>query len=268
MHQRALGSAGPPVPVVGMGTWQTFDLPEGMQHAADSVVTAALGAGTRLFDSSPMYGRSERVLATALGRGRSECFVATKIWTRDAETGRAQLRKQLALFGNRVDLHQVHNLVSWRDHLTVLEAARAAGTVGLIGATHYQPSAFGELETVMRTGRIHAIQIPYNPLEREVEERILPLAEELGLGVLAMRPFGQGELFPGPDPKALESLSVAGWADALLRWCLGDPRIHVAIPATSRPGHAEANAAAGTRTPLSLDERRHIQQLAERYATR
>jgi len=251
-----------------MGTWQTLDLPEGMQHAAESVVTAAIGAGTRLFDSSPMYGRSERVLATALGRGRSECFVATKIWTPDVETGRAQLRRQLAMFGNRVDLHQIHNLVAWRDHLTVLERAREDGTVGLIGATHHQPSAFGELETVMKTGRIQAIQIPYNPLERQVEERILPLAEELGLGVLAMRPFGQGELFPGPSSNGLDGLQVAGWADALLRWCLSDPRIHVAIPATSRPGHAEANAAAGARPPLSLDERRHVQQLAERYATR
>jgi diketogulonate reductase-like aldo/keto reductase len=268
MEQRSLGSSGPMVPVVGMGTWQTLDLPEGMQHAADSVVAAALGAGTRLFDSSPMYGRAERVLAAALGRARSECFVATKIWTPDPETGRAQLRKQLALFGNRVDLHQIHNLVSWREHLIVLEGARAEGTVGLIGATHYQPSAFAELETVMRTGRIQAIQIPYNPLEREAQERILPLAEELGLGVLAMRPFGQGDLFPGPSSNGLDDLPVSGWADALLRWCLGDPRVHVAIPATSRPGHAEANAAAGARTPLSPEERRHIQQLAERYATR
>ena len=123
-----------------------------------------------------MYGEAERVLGEALGDRRDQALVATKVWTPDDAEAERQVERALGYFGGRVDLYQVHNLVAWREQLTLLERLRDAGTVGAIGATHYSPSAFGELAEVMRTGRIAAIQIPYNPHEREVEREILPLA--------------------------------------------------------------------------------------------
>jgi aryl-alcohol dehydrogenase-like predicted oxidoreductase len=263
MERRALGRTGVELPVVGLGTWATLDLPDSEQDVADDVVEAALDAGVTLVDSSPMYGRAERVLGRALAERRDEAFVATKIWTSSMREGRAQLEAQLRYFGDRVDLEQVHNLVAWREHLDRLERERDAGRIGFLGATHYAASAFDELAAVMRTGRIDAVQIPLNPREREVEREILPLAEELGLGVIVMRPLGgDGTLIPAPDERALEPLGVASWAQALLMWALSDRRVTAVIPATRNPAHAREDAAAGTPPWFGPDERRLVEELA------
>src|SRR5262249_32041497 len=149
----------------------------------------------------------ERVLGLALEGRRDQALVASKVWTPSAAEGEAQAQRALAYFGGRIDLYQIHNLVAWREHLTLLEHLRDVGQVGVIGATHYSPSAFDELSAVMRTGRIGAIQIPYNPLERTVEREILSLAVELGLGVVVMRPFGEGALLRRtPSPTDLAPL--------------------------------------------------------------
>jgi aryl-alcohol dehydrogenase-like predicted oxidoreductase len=264
VETRRFGRTGLEVPVIGLGTWRTFDVGPTGQENANTVVEAAFAAGTRLVDSSPMYGLAEEVLGRALARRRAEAFVATKIWTGSAAEARRQLDDQLGFYDGRVDLEQVHNLVAWEDHLAWLEAERDAGHIRFLGATHYDRSAFGELARMMRTGRIDAIQIPYNPIEREVEREILPLAEDLDLGVIVMRPLGEGALLPGPDVRELDRLGVASWAEALLKWALADRRVHVVIPATTRPDHARENARAGSGPPFDADERKLVQERATR----
>jgi aryl-alcohol dehydrogenase-like predicted oxidoreductase len=236
------------------------------EEDARARVREALATGANLFDSSPMYGEAERVLGMALDGRRDGSLIATKVWTRSAEDGRRQMARALRFFGGRIELYQVHNLVAWQDHLPRLERLKEEGSVLALGATHYSPSAFAELAQIMRNGRIDAIQIPYNPRERAVEREILPLAEDLGLGVVVMRPFGEGALLRRPpDPAALRPLApfgVATWAQALLKWILSDPRCHVAIPATSKLGRTTENAAAGDPPWLGPEERALVAQLA------
>jgi diketogulonate reductase-like aldo/keto reductase len=170
------------------------------------------------------------------------------------------------LYGGRTDLMQIHNLVGWRAQLPMLEAARDCGVVGLIGATHYSRAAFDELAEVMRTGRIDAVQVPYNPAYREAERMVLPLADDLGLGVLLMRPLGEGQLIRRPPSPAelapLRRFGVATWAQALLKWGLSDPRVHVSLTATSQPERIADNAAGGSPTWFGPQERTHVLRLA------
>ena len=180
MEERRLG------PVVGLGTWSTFG---GDRALAREVVGAALDAGVRVFDSSPMYGAAEASLGDALRDRRKGTTVATKIWASRVDEGKRQYEAQRRFFG-RVEIEQVHNLVAWEAHLSWLEAERAAGRIDRVGVTHYASSAFGELQRALATGRFDTVQIPLNPLERDAERRMLPLAEELGLAVVVMEPFG------------------------------------------------------------------------------
>lgn len=256
MEERRLG------PVVGLGTWNTFGSDSGL---AQRVVGAALETGTRVVDSSPMYGGAEASLAVALEGRRADALVATKIWSRSVEDGRAHFAQQLRWYG-RVEVEQVHNLVSWREHLPWLEAEREAGRIDRLGVTHYSASAFGELEEALETQRFGALQVPLNPFERECETRLLPLARELDVPVIVMRPLGEGDLVRRPPQGAqLEPLAPFGvrtWAQALLKWALSDPRVDVVIPATTSVEHARENAAAGRAPWLGPDERRLVERLA------
>jgi diketogulonate reductase-like aldo/keto reductase len=262
METRRLGRNGPELPVVGLGTWRVLDVPVAAQSVADTVVTAGLDVGIKVVDSSPMYGRAVAALSEALSDRRREAFVATKVWTSSIADGRRHFTRQLGWFGGRVDLLQVHNLVAWREHLEWMERERGVGNIGWLGATTFQPSTFDVLERVMRTGRIHAIQVPLNPREREVEARILPLADDLGLGVVVMRPFGEGSLLRRPFPAELAAAGLRGWPETLLRWCLSDPRVTVAIPATASPDHARDNVKAASLPGLEPEVRDLIGRLA------
>ena len=258
MERRRLG------PVVGLGTYATF---EGDAVLARAVVDAALAAGTTVFDSSPMYGGAESALGHALDGRRGETTVATKIWTSSAEEGRSQYEAQRRFFG-RVEIEQVHNLVAWKEHLAWLEAEREVGNIDKIGVTHWSAGSFAELERALRSGRVDTVQLPLSIGEREAEHQLLPLAEELGIAVIVMRPLGgTGAPFLRPSPsgahlRPLREFGVETWAQALLKWVLSDRRVDLVIPATSRPERATENAAACSEPWFGPDERAYVQQLA------
>jgi diketogulonate reductase-like aldo/keto reductase len=255
MEERRLG------PVVGLGTWQTFG---GDATLAGEVVAAALDAGCRVVDSSPMYGGAEASLAAALEGRREQVDVATKIWASSVEEGRQQFRQQIEWYGH-VEIEQIHNLVAWEQQVEWLEDERAAGRVGRLGVTHYSPGAFAELARALRTGRFSTVQVPLNPHERDCEREVLPLAAELGVAVIVMRPLGEGGLLRRePTPEQLAPLGVDSWPEALLKWALSDERVDLVIPATRVPEHARANAAAGSPPWFDGEQRRLVERLAAR----
>ncbi len=269
MERRAFGNTGIEVPVVGLGTWQTFDVRGAAAEERRTVTDAALQGGANLFDSSPMYGEAERVLGQTLQGRRDQAMVATKVWTTNDGDAERQIANALAWYGGRVDIYQVHNLVAWSQRLAQLERLQEGGAVRLIGITHYSPHAFRELRQVMADPRVQVIQIPYNPRERDVERDILPAAADLGLGVIVMRPFAEGGLLSRRvPPEALERLrpfGVTTWPQALLKWILSDRRCHVTIPATASAAHMRANAAAGEPPWFGEEERAYVTQLAREW---
>ena len=269
MELRALGRSGLQVPVIGMGTWRTFDVSgRAAEESCRAVVSAALEDGARLFDTSPMYGRAEQVLAGGLEGRRDRAIIATKVWSPSASEGREQIARALEWYGGRVDIYQIHNLVNWRAHLPYLEELRERGQVSVVGATHYSHGAFAELMQVMATGRVAQIQIPYNAADRVVEAEVLPAAAQAGIGVIVMQPLGVGALAQrAPTAEALaplERFGVRTWAQALLKWILSDPRVHCAIPATSSVTHMKENAAAGNPPWFDAGARDYVTELGAR----
>src|SRR6185503_12955164 len=232
MEYRAFGSTGLDVPVVGMGTWQTFDVRGAAADERSKVTDAAFDAGATFFDSSPMYGEAERVLGRTLRGRRGRAIVATKVWTSHDKEAEQQVTAALRYFDRCVDVYQVHNLLAWRTRLGQLQRLKEAGNVRVIGVTHYNASSFDELLQAMKDPRVQAIQVPYNPGERLIEQRVLPAAADSGLGVIVMRPFGQGSLLrtpvSGDELAPLAPFGITSWPQAVLKWILSDPRCHVA----------------------------------------
>jgi aryl-alcohol dehydrogenase-like predicted oxidoreductase len=266
MEKRPMGRTGLEVPVIGMGTWRTFDVSgRAAEENCRSNVSVALDEGARLFDSSPMYGSAERVLARALEARREEALVATKVWASTAREGRAQIAQALDWFGGRVDIYQVHNLLAWREHLPYLEELRARGQVTVIGITHYSHAAFPEMVRVLESGSVSQIQVPYNAADRVVEDQVLPAAEQHCAGVIVMRPLGEGSLVRAAPPREalrpLEPFGVRTWAQALLKWILSDRRVHAVIPATSSLAHLRENLAAGDPPWFDADARAYVEAI-------
>ncbi|MFN3285680.1 MAG: aldo/keto reductase [bacterium] len=251
-----------------MGTWRTLDVRGPEEARRQQVVRAALGAGSSFFDTSPMYGEAERVLADATRPVRPSVLIATKVWTSSAAEGRRQVQRALAWYGGWVDVYQVHNLVATEAHLPYLEALRAEGRVRAVGVTHYSHRAFPEILRWMETGRVQCVQVPYNAVDREVERDILPRAHELGIGVIVMRPLAEGALVrqtpPAEELRHLEPFGVRTWAQALLKWVASDLRVSVVIPATSRPERAVENAQAGDPPWFDPETRERISYVARR----
>jgi diketogulonate reductase-like aldo/keto reductase len=242
------------LPVVGVGTWQTFDA--GNDAAARAPLAEVLKvfaeAGGRIVDSSPMYGSSESVagdLIAQLGL-RDRLFVATKVWTSGRAEGIRQMEDSFRrLRVERMDLMQVHNLVDVATHTKTIQEWKKQGRVRYIGITHYTSSAYAEVERWLKSGSYDFLQINYSLGEREAEQRVLPLARELGVAVIANRPFAEGALFRRTKGKALPAwageLGVASWAQYFLKWIASHPAVTCAIPGTAKPEHMRDNIAAG-----------------------
>jgi aryl-alcohol dehydrogenase-like predicted oxidoreductase len=257
MEFRQLGSLR--VPVIGLGTARTFDVSAERDIAVRrQIIERCIAAQVTFVDSSPMYGQSERVVG-----------LTTEVWCHGRAQGEAQIDNSFRLLKtDYIDVLQIHNLVDWRTHLGTLERLRDRRRIGLIGITHYSTSAYPTMLDIMRSGRIHTIQIPYNVRERVCEDRILPLAADLRIGVIVMEPLDKGRYVKGlrrqPNLSPLAACGIHTWGQALLAWVLGDWRVSVAIPATSRPERVEENALAGSIGVLPSELRDYIRNETER----
>jgi diketogulonate reductase-like aldo/keto reductase len=254
MLTRAIPASGEKIPVIGLGTWQVFDVgPEpGERQPLEEVLSRFVTLGGRVVDSSPMYGRAEQVIGeiSAKLKLRSSLFLATKVWTTGQAKGIASMEQSLAkLQTDRIDLMQVHNLVDARTQLATLRDWKAEGRVRYIGITHYNSGAYPEVAKLLRTEKVDFVQINYSLGEREAEKEILPLAQERGVAVLINRPFGGGDLFSRlrqkPLPDWAGEFDCHSWAQFLLKWIIAHPAVTCAIPATSKVRHLEDNMQGG-----------------------
>ncbi|MDB4935676.1 MAG: aldo/keto reductase [Labilithrix sp.] len=258
MLTRTIPSSGEELPVIGLGTWQTFDVgssAEAREPLLD-VLKLFRKRGGRVIDSSPMYGRAESVtgdLLAELGevKGAPRPFLATKVWTQGRAQGIAEMNRSFArLRTERMDLMQVHNLLDWQTHLPVLRDWKSQGRIRYIGITHYAHGAFGEMEKILRTeSDIDFVQLPYNLADREAEKRLLPAAKDTGTAVLVMRPFDEGSLLrrlhDRPLPSWADELECTTWSQVCLKFILGHPAVTCPIPATSSPEHLADNVLSG-----------------------
>jgi diketogulonate reductase-like aldo/keto reductase len=254
MHTRPIPSTGAALPVIGCGTWRTFDVGDSPQKRAPlaQVLGVLFEAGGSVIDSSPMYGRAEAVVGDLLSaaHARDKAFIATKVWTTGRAAGIAQMQRSMQLLRtDRIDLMQVHNLVDWRTHLATLRGWKRDGRINYLGVTHYTSSAYDQLEAVMRSEALDFVQLNYAIDDRAAERRLLPLAADRGIAVLVNQPFGGGGLLASlrnkPLPDWAPEIECHSWAQILLKFVLGHPAVTCAIPGTSRPEHMQENARAG-----------------------
>jgi len=247
MLTRTIPSSGEKLPVIGLGTWRAFDvdLSADIRRQLEDVLTLFVKPGGRVIDSSPMYGRAEEVIGQ-----RDKLFLATKVWTEGKQSGIQSIERSMSLLRTkRIDLMQVHNLVDVNTQLATLQEWKQQGRIRYSGITHYESGALTEIEKLMRSQKFDFLQINYSLMEPEAEERVLPLAQERGVAVIANRPFGAGDLFSKVRSKQLPDWAAEfecrSWAQFFLKWIVANPAITCAIPATDKPRHLEDNIQGG-----------------------
>jgi diketogulonate reductase-like aldo/keto reductase len=271
---RPVPSSGEALPIVGLGSWITFNVGDDpvARDACAEVMRAFFEAGGRLIDSSPMYGSSQAVIGHGIGRLGGPChlFSADKVWTSSGARGPAQIEASRRRWGiPHFDLLQVHNLLSWEEHLRTLFAMKAAGQLRYVGITTSEGRRHREFERIMRGQPLDFVQLTYNILDREAEDRLLPLARDRGMGVIVNRTFRQGALLAqverSPLPAWAGEIGCASWAQILLKFAISHPAVTCAIPATTRVDHVRENMAAA-RGPLPDEAMRrrmiaHVEKL-------
>jgi aryl-alcohol dehydrogenase-like predicted oxidoreductase len=247
---RAIPASGEGLPVIGLGTWLTFDVASAAERAArGEVMRAFFAAGGRMVDSSPMYGAAEETIGAALPANGGRMFSATKVWTVGALAGRRQMDNSYRLWKlQRFDLMQVHNFLDWETHLATLKRMKAEGRVRYIGVTTSHGRRHDLAEKIMREEPIDFIQFTYNLNDREAEQRLLPMALDKRIAVVINRPFDGGSLFgpktAGPLPGWAKDIDCVSWAEALLKWVIAHPAVTCAIPATRQVTHVMQNTRA------------------------
>jgi len=271
-HQRPIPRTGERLPVIGLGTWQTFDVgPNAPERAELTEVMRRFAAqGGRVVDSSPMYGQAERVVGDVTGdlNARERLFFATKVWTSGRDAGIRQMETSLKLMrAGTIDLMQVHNLLDLDTHSRTLRDWKAAGRIRYLGITHYHAGAHADLERLLKTREWDFAQFNYSLAEPEAEARLLPACAELGVAVIVNRPFAEGALFRRVKGRELPSwaaeIDCASWAQFFLKWIVSHPAVTCAIPGTSRVVHLEDNLKAGLgRLPDAAMRRRMAQELS------
>ena len=254
MRTRLVPSTREPLPVIGCGTYRTFDVGATPEERAPllAVLEVLFAAGGSVIDSSPMYGAAERVVGDLLAQtqNRSRAFLATKVWTSGKQAGLDQINRSFGLLQDRlIDLVQVHNLLDWKVQLSTLRDLKSAGRIRYVGITHYSASAFAEVESVLRSETLDFLQINCAMNDTAVERRILPLAADRGVAVIVNRPFGGGGLLAKlrnrPLPSWAQEIDCQSWAQVLLKFVLSHPAVTCAIPGTGRPEHMLDNIGAG-----------------------
>jgi len=274
MLARAIPSSGEKLPVIGLGTWQAFDvdLTGDNRRQLGDVLSLFVKLGGRVIDTSPMYGRAEDVIGemTASLGIRDKVFLATKVWTRGKESGIKSMERSMALLrAKRIDLMQVHNLVDVQTQLATLREWKSQGRIRYLGITHYEAGAFAEVEKIMRSEKRDFVQINYSIMEREAEDRLLPLAQERGLAVIVNRPFGGGDLFgqtrSKPLPDWAAEFDCRSWAQFFLKWIVANSAVTCVIPATNKPRHLEDNMMGGIgRLPDAKMRQRMVELVSSR----
>ena len=274
---RPIPSSGQALPVIGLGSWITFNVGNdrvARENCAE-VIRIFFAAGGRVVDSSPMYGSSQEVIGYGLGKltnGQQPApvFAADKVWISSGTRGPGQIETSRQNWNvPRFDLLQVHNLLAWQEHLPTLLAMKAAGQLRYVGITTSEGRRHREFEQIMASQPIDFVQVTYNVLDREVEQRIFPLARERRIGVIVNRPFRQGDLIRSvmrhPIPAWAAEIDCANWAQILLKFAVSHPAVTCAIPATSSAAHVRENMGAAVgRLPDESMRRRivaHIQKL-------
>jgi diketogulonate reductase-like aldo/keto reductase len=274
MLTRTIPSSNEKLPVIGLGTWQAFDvnLTADIRKQLEDVLSLFVKLGGSVIDSSPMYGRAEQVvgeLTSALGI-RERLFLATKVWTRGKQSGIQSIERSMALLRTkRIDLMQVHNLVDVNTQLATLREWKEQGRIRYIGITHHESGAFGEIEKLMRSEKLDFLQINYSLMEPEAEQSVLPLAQERGIAVIANRPFGAGDLFgkvhSKPLPDWAAEFDCRSWAQFFLKWIVANPTVTCAIPATNKPRHLEDNMQGGVGRLPDAKMRRRMMELVSSF---
>ncbi len=249
---KKIPASGEEVPAIGMGSWITFNVGDDpkLRQARVQVLREFFDRGGTVIDSSPMYGTSEEVIGHCLAQIQpSRVFAATKVWTPLQMFGPGQMEESRGYWGvEQFDLMQVHNLLNWEGHLETLREHKAAGRIRHIGMTTSHGRRHETLEQIMAGQPLDAVQLTYNILDREAEQRLLPLAAERGLAVIANRPFRRKQLFDlfeqHPLPQWAAEIDCANWAQFFLKFIISHPAVTCAIPATSRVDHMQENMGA------------------------